>query len=55
MLAIRLDESLKEQDVPTKEITMAEAERFIQTLSVHGKMKVPVDEKGINALVDEKY
>lgn len=55
LLAIRLDESLKEQDVPTKEITMAEAERFIQTLSVHGKMKVPVDEKGINALVDEKY
>ena len=55
LLAKRLDESLKEQELPTKEVSMSEAEHFIQTLSVHGGMKVPADEKGIDALLNEKY
>ena len=55
LLAIKLDESLKGQDKSAKEISMAEAEHFIQALSVRGKMQVPADEKGINALVEEKY
>ena len=55
LLAKRLDESLKEQELPTKEVSMSEAEHFIQTLFVHGGMKVPADEKGIDALLKEKY
>ena len=55
LLAKRLDESLKEQELPAKEVSMSEAEHFIQTLSVHGVMKVPADEKGIDALLKEKY
>ena len=55
LLAKRLDESLKEQELPTKEVSMSEAEHFIQTLSVHGGMKVLADEKGIDALLKEKY
>lgn len=55
LLAARLDESLKEQEEPVAGISMSEAERFVQTLSVRGKMKVPADEKGIYALLDEKY
>lgn len=55
LLAKRLDESLKEEELPTKEVSMSEAEHFIQTLSVHGEMKVPADEKGIDALLKEKY
>lgn len=55
LLAKRLDESLKEQELPTKEVSMSEAEHFIQTLSVHGGMEVPADEKGIDALLKEKY
>lgn len=55
LLAKRLDESLKEQELPTKEVSMSEAEHFIQTLSVHGGMKVPADEKGIDVLLKEKY
>lgn len=55
LLAARLNESLKEQEKPTARISMSEAERFVQTLSVEGKMKVPADEKGIDALLDEKY
>ena len=55
LLAVRLDESLKEQEEPVAGISMSEAERFVQTLSVRGKMKVPADEKGIYALLDEKY
>ena len=47
LLAERLDESLKEQEEPSAEISMSEAEQFVKTLSVHGKMKVPADEKGI--------
>ena len=46
---------VKEQELPTKEVSMSEAEHFIQTLSVHGGMKVPADEKGIDALLKEKY
>ena len=55
LLAIKPDESLKKQDMPTEEIGMDEAERFIQSLPVHGKMQVPADERGIEALIDEKY
>ncbi len=49
LLAERLKESLKEQEEPLAEISMSEAEQFVKTLSVHGKMKVPADEKGIDA------
>ena len=31
------------------------AMRFIESLSVHGGMKVPVDERGIDALISSKY
>lgn len=55
LLAMKLDKSLKEQETFTEGINISEAERFIQTLSVHGKMKVPSNEKGIDALIEEKY
>ena len=55
MLAARLDNSLKEQDTPTDGDRLSEARRFVEALSVHGEKQVPSDEKGIYALLDEKY
>ena len=70
-LAMRLDESLKEQNNPihTDSLSdaqefinnpihtdsLSDAQEFIKTLSVHGEKPVPSNEKGIYALLDEKY
>ena len=55
LLAARLDNSLKEQDMSTDGDRLSEARRFVEALSVHGEKQVPSDEKGIYALLDEKY
>ena len=54
-LAIRLDESLKEQHDLVHTDNLLEAQKFVKTLSVHGEIPVPSNEKGIYALLDEKY
>ena len=35
--------------------SLSDAQEFIKTLSVHGEKPVPSNEKGIYALLDEKY
>ncbi len=50
LLAARLDELLKEKETsPEKTVSLAEAQAFVRTLSVHSEVKVPADEKGIPA------
>ena len=34
---------------------MEDALKFVQTLSVTGAQQVPADERGLDALIDEKY
>ena len=56
LLAARLEDSLCEEETSSeKAISLAEAHAFVRTLSVRGERKVSVDEKGIHALLDEKY
>ena len=56
LLAARLEDSLREEETSSeKAISLAEAHAFVRTLSVRGERKVSVDEKGIHALLDEKY
>lgn len=43
---------IERQKAPRK---MEDAMSFVKTLSVIGDQKVPDDERGIDALVDEKY
>ena len=61
-LAARLDESLKAGEACKKEegqkgrcIPSKEAMEFVKRLSVQGGEKVPPDERGIFALLDEKH
>ena len=46
-LAMRLDESLKEQNNPIHTDSLSDAQEFIKTLSVHGEKPVPSNEKGM--------
>lgn len=56
LLAARLEDSLREEETSSeKAISLAEAHAFVRMLSVRGERKVSVDEKGIHALLDEKY
>ena len=54
-LAAKLEESLKKEEKPKKAVSLAEASDFVRALAVHGEEEVPPDEKGIFALLDEKY
>ena len=51
----RLGESLKEQHDLVHTDNLMESEEFVKTLSVHGEIPVPSDEKGLYALWNEKY
>lgn len=55
-LATRLEDSIREEN-KTKSSTMdiEEAMKFVESLSVKGKEKVPNDARGIEALIEEKY
>lgn len=55
ILATKLDESLHGQDIQADKISMVEARQFVKSLSRHGEIKIPSDERGIYALLDEKY
>ena len=56
LLAARLEDSLREEGTSfEKKRSLSEARAFVQTLSVQGGRRVPTDEKGIHALLDEKY
>lgn len=56
MLISRLEQSiLEEKGNNTHEITEEDARKFIHSLRVKGTQKVPADERGIEALLSEKY
>lgn len=54
ILAESMTHSIRKRDAIGK-VELAEALQFVKTLSKQGKMKVPIDEKGISALLNEKY
>lgn len=53
-LAERLNQSLSVEKVVSYK-KMDEALEFVKTLSIKGGNPVPADEKGIEALINEKY
>lgn len=53
-LAARLNQSLSVEKVVNLK-KMDEALEFVKTLSIKGGNPVPADEKGIEALISEKY
>lgn len=53
-LAERLNQSLSVEKVVSYK-KMDEALEFVRTLSIKGGSPVPADEKGIEALIGEKY
>ena len=54
ILAESMTHSIRKRNTMGK-VELAEALQFVKTLSNQGKMKVPTDEKGISALLNEKY
>ena len=54
-LAARLRDSLSQNENTVRTRSLNEAMAYVDTLSVKGKISVPADENGIEALINEKY